>query len=952
MKPLRLIMSAFGSYAGKTEIDFTKKQQGIFLITGDTGAGKTTIFDAITYALYNQTSGGERNGNMMRSQYATPETETYVELEFSYQDKTYHIRRNPDYKITKTLKNGKVREQKVAHSVELTMPDGTVFPEKKNATDAKIVEILGLSADQFSQIVMIAQGDFLKLLYTKSDERKLIFSKLFKTGIYWKIQENLRRKSAETDEKIAENERAIAQEMGRVITFSDENLDLEASVAKLKELSDAAQKEQKLHRTKMEELSGQIQKLEEVNRLFLSLEKIQAAREQLIAETEIANERKSTIEKAAKADKVFVAEQQKQRQEVQLQQSEKTKNSLEACIEKDLKILESLEQEFDKAKEQSEKSRETISKSMLELEQSFPAYEQLQQANSMEEEKKAKLFQLKKNYEQMLCKKAADIFKTRKEKLQWEEEKEAAKEAWQQCTKAAEDAATQYEKMYQIFLSEQAGILAKDLKEGHACPVCGSLSHPNPAELKEFAVTEQEVEAAKEKRTFAEEKRDTAYKIFEQKKQKLQETAFAQEKEEAEFLLIAEQKVDDYVNQNPLQERKAVAEVEPVSRQQLIQAEADYTNAKNETAKIREKLVYPSLTEAKKQYGKMKKQLTDAENAVKQKQQDVSEQKELVNTRKGQVIQESEKQKQTKKELLKCQKEYEKILEKCGFSSEEEYRLCVLPERSRKKLEREQKEYEDRLLETESQQKVLQKQLKGKSYTDTKELQESQRKERQAAEQAEKQYIQYHTAYVNNRSVLENCTSYLEKGKKLAEEDQVIKSLFKTANGRLSGSAKIDFETYIQRQYFKQIIHEANKRLLTMSNHQFMLKLKEEENTGRKSNEGLDLSVYSLVTDSERDVKTLSGGESFLAALAMALGLSDIVERTAGAIHPDIMFIDEGFGSLDAQARQQAIGVLSKLAGDSRMIGIISHVTELKEQIDCKLVVNRTEKGSKAVWAE
>ena len=246
----------------------------------------------------------------------------------------------------------------------------------------------------------------------------------------------------------------------------------------------------------------------------------------------------------------------------------------------------------------------------------------------------------------------------------------------------------------------------------------------------------------------------------------------------------------------------------------------------------------------------------------------------------------------------------------------------------------------------------MEKQVSGKTYTDTTELNEQLKAEKQALKEAEKTYMELHTAYENDRSVLQNCAVYLEKGKNLESEDQVIKSLSKTANGRLSGSAKIDFETYIQRQYFKQIIHEANKRLLTMSNHQFILKLKEEANTGRKTNEGLDLSVYSLVTDSERDVKTLSGGESFLAALAMALGLSDIVERSAGAIHPDMMFIDEGFGSLDAQSRQQAIEVLGELAGDSRMVGIISHVTELKEQIDRKLVVSRTDKGSRAVWTE
>ena len=214
----------------------------------------------------------------------------------------------------------------------------------------------------------------------------------------------------------------------------------------------------------------------------------------------------------------------------------------------------------------------------------------------------------------------------------------------------------------------------------------------------------------------------------------------------------------------------------------------------------------------------------------------------------------------------------------------------------------------------------------------------------------EKEHLAMHTAYVTDASVLEHCSSYLEKKKALEEEDWVVKSLFRTANGRLTGSAKIDFETYIQRQYFKQIIHEANKRLLTMSGHQFMLKLKETSSSGRKSNEGLDLSVYSLVTDSERDIKTLSGGESFLAALAMALGLSDIATRKAGAVHLDMMFIDEGFGSLDEQSRKQAIEVLDQLAGGDRLVGIISHVTELKEQIDHRLLVTRTDKGSKAVW--
>ena len=218
------------------------------------------------------------------------------------------------------------------------------------------------------------------------------------------------------------------------------------------------------------------------------------------------------------------------------------------------------------------------------------------------------------------------------------------------------------------------------------------------------------------------------------------------------------------------------------------------------------------------------------------------------------------------------------------------------------------------------------------------------------AKKLERRKMTLHTAYQTNHTVLENSKNYKEKSMKLAKEDTIIKSLYRTASGKLSGSAKIDFETYIQRQYFKQIIGEANKRLLTMSNQQFILKLKEENRIGKRSNEGLDLSVYSLVTDSERDVKTLSGGESFMAALAMALGLSDIVGRNAGGIRMDMMLIDEGFGSLDANSRRAAIEVLKKLSDGKRMVGIISHVTELKEQMEHKLVVTRSDKGSKVKW--
>lgn len=930
MKPLKLTMSAFGSYAGKNVIDFTGQQQGIFLITGDTGAGKTTIFDAITYALYNQTSGGERNGNMMRSQYARPETETYVELEFLYRGQTYRVRRNPDYKITKTLKNGKIREQKVPHSVELTLPDGTVFTEKKNATDAKIIEILGLTADQFSQIVMIAQGDFLKLLYTKSDERKMIFSKLFRTDIYWKIQENLRRKSMEMDERIQENDRAFEQEKSRIIPLPEsEELPLDELVERLRERVKDALKEQNLRRANVEELNKKITKYEEINKLFVSLEKIRQTGKELEARQAESKERRQQIENARKADKVLVAEQQNLRQQQAVEQSAQAIAKMEETLTNNQEMFETLKTQLQEVEAEQKREAADIQKKMLALEQSFPSYEALQNARSEEQQAKKVWEDLGKISEESFHKKKAGIAALKEQQKRQEQVVEQTKKNWEQTSLSASESAKHYEHMYEAFLKEQAGILAENLSAGCPCPVCGSTVHPDPAKLSDHAVTELEVEQAKKTRAAAEEKRDLAYAAFEAEKTEKQKLAQAVEKEEADFVLA-----------------------QTIAKQQRKEAEQNYVSLQKIAEQIREKLVYPSLAEAKKQYAAMQKALEAAEQEIAKKRQKVSELAEAMNTLKGQKLAEEENQKTAKKLAVKTEKEYAKLLEKSGFVSEETYHLAILPERSRSKLEREEKEYESQCLRQQSEQKLLEKQVSGKTYTDTTELNERLKVEKQALKEAEKTYMELHTAYENDRAVLQNCAVYLEKGKKMESEDQVIKSLSKTANGRLSGSAKIDFETYIQRQYFKQIIHEANKRLLTMSNHQFILKLKEEANTGRKTNEGLDLSVYSLVTDSERDVKTLSGGESFLAALAMALGLSDIVERSAGAIHPDMMFIDEGFGSLDAQSRQQAIEVLAELAGDSRMVGIISHVTELKEQIDRKLVVSRTDKGSRAVWTE
>lgn len=876
MKPLTLTMSAFGSYAGKTTIDFSKQEQGIFLITGDTGAGKTTIFDAITYALYNQTSGGERNGSMMRSQYAKDGTETYVEFTFSYGGEIYKVRRNPDYRMMRQLKNGKSKEQKMAGSVELTLPDGTVFPEKKTGTDAKILEIVGLTREQFTQTVMIAQGEFLKLLYTKSDERKQIFSKLFQTGAYWGIQERLRRRSAAMDFRIEENERAMEQEQARIIypegvETEEEKPALEDVVEFAREKEKEFEKLLKEQQKELERISGEIKSAEDTELLFGNLEKARAKGQKLKEQEPEDNSRKEQIVAAKKAVKASGEEEKYNSKQQELENSRKEEKKLTQQIEGagiKYQQRETLLRDREKTLHSEE---EEVKRNIHRIEESLPDYEKLTIAAEKEREAKSHYAEAEMCYHKMLSRKMGQVELFIRQEQEQKQAREQAREALEEKQRLAEAAAQQYDKKYKLLLKGQAGILAEHLEEGTPCPVCGSTHHPKPAERSGNAVSEEDVERAKQQREQAETAREQMRQKFETVKLALSETNMQLQQERENFE----------------KERRA---------QERLKQDID----------------------------------------VKQ----------------GQLKQEQEKKKQLEKEEKQAQKAFEAALEKAGFADIAAYRAVKLSERSIEALEKKCREYGEQCQNNAGEMKSLEKAVAGKERVDITALKLCQKEAERRRKETERQRLAMHTAYETDHAVLENSRRYIEEAEKLKEQDAVVKSLYKTASGRLSGSAKIDFETYIQRQYFEQIIREANKRLLVMSNRQFMLKLKEESSAGKKSNEGLDLSVYSLVTDSERDVKTLSGGEAFLAALSMALGLSDIATRNAGAIHMDMMFIDEGFGSLDVQARTHAIEVLNELAGNHRMIGIISHVTELKEQIDRKLVVTRSDKGSKAAWSE
>lgn len=984
MKPEKLILSAFGSYAGRTEIDFTVQTGGLFLITGDTGAGKTTIFDAITYALYGEASGGGRSGAMMRSQYAKSVTETYVEFSFLYAGEAYRVRRNPEYKIVKELKNGKLREQKVPAGVELTLPDGTVYPEKRSQTDAKIEELIGLTKEQFTQTAMIAQGDFLKLLYAKSDDRKKIFSKLFHTDAYWRIQENLKRRSLEMDRLLAENERAAEQERARVILPREElkELPLPEAVEQIGIRERELTALQENVREEIRRLTAAISKAKEVNELFEGLRDCEQQVQKLKEEEPVEARRKEQLEAAARAERVHVKELRCNERLDERRQSDETVERMKRLIAEEKEAHDRQEQDFNTLKTQSADAAEADAEKMLRIREQLPVYERLGEAVEQERQAKQAYESAKQYYERAVREGASRLLAEKNRQLLLEEKYVSAAKAWERASARSTEASAEYERVYQLFLKEQAGILAQNLREAEPCPVCGSLTHPHPASLAENAVSEAAVKAAKEQREQAETARDAAYQEFDGQKSAAAEQELRLEQAKQQFLALAgdacgdgEKELYTFAAQQAAEEpaakkrfltergrqaerfsregKKHSGETgEAVDRLKLEALKRDWEEGQRETARIRAELSYETKERAEEalqqltdEADRRTKRLADAEEALQKKKEDISRQE-------GMLTQEQTKNAGLVQECLELEKEYRQALRDAGFSSEEAYYEAFLTESGRETLVQQSEAYVRNRVESEGRLLTMQKLTEGKQEIGILAWETELEAQKQRQQELHEEILAMHTAYETDAKVVERCREYFAAHERLDAENQVLKRLYCTADGRLAGSAKIDFETYVQRRYFRQVIYEANRRLLTMSGHQFMLKLKETENSGRKSNEGLDLSVYSLVTDSERDIRTLSGGESFLAALAMALGLSDIAIRKAGAVHLDMMFIDEGFGTLDAQSRKQAIEVLSQLAGSERLVGIISHVTELKEQIEHRLYVTRTENGSEAVWEE
>lgn len=875
MRPVKLTMSAFGSYSGVETIDFTKIQGGLFLVTGDTGAGKTTIFDAVTYALYDRTSGGRRDGNMMRSQYADDETETFVEYTFAYRDEQYTIRRNPEYMRAGKRKNadGTLRLVKETSKVSLLMPDGKEFQGKKREIDQKIGQIIGLDAGQFTQIAMIAQGDFLRLLHAESKERKKIFSKIFQTKIYRDVQEQLKEQGKELYIRLKENEADIRREMERIdggkadaktlweelllqeIPSADSVLGALGQILKEgKETYKILETEEAALQKESEQLHLMIGKKEEINRIFGLLEQ---------TGTEYKKLQEQSAEYELLKNHALLGERSEQarRLEVQALRTKEDARRIKeeiAALNEWMKVHSeqenSLKEETEQAEREMEQAEPKLREQIVRLREILPRY--------------AKVRKLKAEYE--------------RQTLQMTK-------CMEQCKAASED----YEEKYRAFFSEQAGILAKDLREGQPCPVCGSVHHPCKAEVSKGGVDEKAVEAAKKVRDDAEQNRA---KIQEQY-QSVRAQFEAEEK-----ALFGEK----YSQEDEKQAEKRLAEYES----QLAQKRSNLKKLQDAYRK--------SAEENRRQAGR-------AENLALQKTE--------LEERFGQE-----------------QDAFRQEIRRQQFTDQEEYREAKKWIEGWRQMSDQVKKYESLVIQKKSSVETLKDQLNGEKRQETANDVRKKRETDALLKEKNAQRMEIHGKNMTHQSAYNKLKNYFAAQEELRKKYEVAGNLSRTANGGLSGSVKLDFETYVQRKYFRQIIQAANRRLVKMTSGGFILQCRELKDLSSQGQAGLDLDVYDLVTDSVRDVKSLSGGESFMAALSMALGLADIIQNTAGAVSLETMFVDEGFGSLDDLSRERAIRILKELAGEKGLVGIISHVNELKEQIDWKLTVTKSGHGSHARW--
>lgn len=884
MKPLKIKISAFGPYKNCIDIDFEKLgESGIFLITGDTGAGKTTIFDSISFALFGEVSGSNRPVPSVRSDFADNDTETFVELEFTHKNKKYKIRRNPAYERTKKRGEGTTKTSADA-SLEY---DDKVISGTKNV-DIKIEEILGINSKQFKQISMLAQGEFLKILFAESKDRTEIFRRIFDTDIYNQIAKRLADKTRIAKAELEQLKDYFAINSSNIVWKDGIQSVQPKDVNELfiQEILEKLQQEIKINSEQFEKCQEQISKQSDEN----------SKMEKEITAQKDKNDKIDRCQKLQEEQKVLQEKQEDIKQkEILIQKSqeiinkilpkEDKKKELEKEISQKQKVLQDIFEKIELGKKKEEKFKQILE--LIEIiKVQFQKYSELKDGKTELEDKIKKL--------QVIIKE--------------QENKKIASENAQKLEAEWEKLSTEVLEKEKEFFREQAGILAEKLKENEPCPVCGSLHHPNLAIKSKSVLTKEELDNLKEK-----------------------------EEKSRKILTDATNKVTE-IN----------SKIETLIKEFGEKPDVELYNKKY--AEISEKL--------KKAYNQLNdnyKQIMLKDIVIESFEYEIFKEKitNKISKEREEFLKLQTQQEENKKqidELLqkqeKAQNDYQNTLKELGFENEEQYKKSVLNNLQIEIFSKEIEKYKTDVTINATKLEEIQKEIKGFEKVDlTAKIQEFNNK-KQELENMRKQQMEYHRIFENNNRILVDLQTNSKKLDSKIKEFTMVEDLSKIANGTVYGKRRIEFEQFVQASYFDMVIIEANKRLLKMTDNRFLLVRK--ESSERVSDKiGLELEVIDNYNGKRRDVKSLSGGEAFKAALSLALGLSDVIQSYSGGIVVDTMFIDEGFGSLDTESREQAINTLNQLTDNHKLIGIISHVTELKERIDKKIIVTKSTEGSK-----
>lgn len=919
MRPIKLILSAFGPYAGRVEINMDALgSSGLYLITGNTGAGKTTIFDAITFALYGEASGDNREPSMFRSKYADTDTPTEVEMTFLYDGEIYQIKRNPEY-LRPARRGGGMTIQRA--DAVLIYPDGRVISKVKDVNQA-VKEIMGIDRNQFSQISMIAQGDFLKLLLADTKERQEIFRELFQTRNYQILQEQLKSESGLLNRQREVLKSSVEQYICGILCEDTDELSIELKRAKegkmligdIVELTDKLLAHDREREEKLEiELAAVEKQLEEVNGKLTKAEEDEKIKGELIRDRSLLAENSEELKRLR--EQLNEAKENQQLGEELIQQIAGLEAEVLVYDELEVKKadnrkVEKEQQKVIRSQEENVRQQEQIA---LEMESLRLEQKSLEKSGEERERLAGELERkenLKTSFELMLGEiKRYDELKIKLMKAQ---------KAYIQAQEKAGNLQKVYNEKNRAFLDGQAGVLASALKAGMPCPVCGSTEHPYLAEVPREVPTEAELREAKIIYEAAYADANTASSLAGEVK-----GIFLSQEENVRKLVIAQmdEQYEDFAQVSEMVEKK-LAEVEVLIARLKKQIE--------------------DMQEQKKKYDKLTRMIPKREEAMANCQKDLiilKEQASALGSRQSEL--ESRIKELSSKIMHRDKAEIREAITKLTDKKTKH-------QKSLKKAEEGYSDCEKKVIALESKIQQMEKQLADEAEIDIETEKErkvylAQRKNVLVNRQKE-----VYSRIFANQKELKNIKKRSAELSKLEDKWQWVKSLSNTASGNISGKEKIMLETYVQMNYFDRIIARANTRFMVMSGGQYELKRRLEAENSR-SQSGLELNVIDHYNGSERSVKTLSGGEAFKASLSLALGLSDEVQSSAGGIRLDTMFVDEGFGSLDEESLQQAMRALTGLTEGNRLVGIISHVEELKGKIDKQIVVTKEKSGGSKV---